>query len=289
MKNTYAFIKVSRDLIILYLFFATISALPRFRFGDLNSSLDIFLNDLKMYTYNLLHGSFGTYIKGVDERGLLQDILPFAWRSFRLLFISLLVATIISIMFGVFLYAYRKKDRFINGFLGVLNSIPDFILILLLQLLAVSINLTIGKSIFRITSFGEYDALLLPLISLTIIPMVYFTKEIIDHIAYISTEEYIRTALSKGLSKWAVISRHVLTNLIPYLRADLIKVISISIGNLFIVEYLYSLKGITSFMFSYQQFQVWMTGFLFLSVIFVVIYMLLQLLFNLIRRLVVGE
>lgn len=282
-------LKVSRDLIILYLFFALISALPSVRFGNLSNSIDYFLSNLQMYTYNLLHGSFGTYLKGVDERGLLQDMLPFAWRSFRMLFISLLVATLISIMFGIFLSAYRKKDRFINGFLGILNSIPDFIFVLLLQLIAVTINLKIGKSIFRITSFGEYDAILLPLISLIIIPMVYFTKEIMDHITYISTEEYIRTALSKGLSKWNVISQHVLTNLIPYLKADLIKVISISIGNLFIIEYLYSLKGITSFMFSYQQFQVWMTGFLFLSLIFIVIYLLLQLLLNFIRRLVVGE
>lgn len=289
MKITYKILKISRDLIILYLFFAIISALPRVGFGDISNSIDYFLSNLQMYTYNLLHGSFGTYLKGVDERDLFQDILPFAWRSFRLLFVSLLVATLISIMFGIFLSAYRKKDRFINGFLGILNSIPDFILILLLQLTAVTINLKVGKSIFRITSFGENDAILLPLISLIIIPMVYFTKEIMDHIAYISTEEYIRTALSKGLSKWTVVSQHVFTNLIPYLKADLIKVISISIGNLFIVEHLYSMKGITSFMFSYQQFQVWMTGFLFLSLIFIIVYIFLQLLFKVIRRLVVGE
>lgn len=289
MNIIYKIFRISRDIIILYIFFAVISALPTIRLGEFSNSIDYFLVNLQTYTYNLLHGSFGTYLKGVDERWLLQDIFPFVWRSFRLLFISLLVATIISIMFGIFLSAYRKKDRFINGLLGILNSIPDFIFILLLQLIAVTINLKIGKSIFRITSFGENEAILLPIISLIIIPMVYFTKEIMDHIAYISTEEYIRTALSKGLTKWNVISRHILTNLIPYLKADLIKVISISIGNLFIVEYLFSLKGITSFMFSYQQFQVWMTGFLFLSLIFVVIYLSLLLLLNLIRRLVVGE
>lgn len=296
MKHLSVILKYGIDIILLYLFFAFISVLPHVNIFEFNlvSFANLFFSNLQAYTYNLLHGDFGIYSKYFGKPGydrqIWQDMIPYALHSFKLLFISLTIATFLSVFLGTLLSLYRKKDNLINGILTILNSIPDFILILLLQWGAVFINSKLGTGTVRLSSYGENDAILLPVITLIIIPLLYFTREIVDHISIIVTEEYIRTALAKGLSKWTVVSEHIFTNLIPYLKADLIKVISISIGNLFIVEHLYSLKGITSFMFSYpKEFGLWMTGFIFLTAIFLFMYLFILLLFVILRRIVVGE
>lgn len=296
MRHLSVVLKYGIDIILLYLFFAFISVLPHVNIFEFNlvSFANLFFSNLQTYTYNLLHGDFGIYSKYFGKPGydrqIWQDMIPYALQSFKLLFISLTIATFLSVFLGTLLSLYRKKDNLINGILTILNSIPDFILILLLQWGAVFINSKLGTGTVRLSSYGENDAILLPVITLIIIPLLYFTREIVDHISIIVTEEYIRTALAKGLSKWTVVSQHIFTNLIPYLKADLIKVISISIGNLFIVEHLYSLKGITSFMFSYpKEFGLWMTGFIFLTAIFLFMYLFILLLFVILRRIVVGE
>ncbi len=295
MKYVYKTLKFVGSIIILYLFFSIIAVLPainlmHFKIGEFAK---YYFHQIYTYTMNLFHGSFGEYSLGqyskVRFRAISADILSYFWNSFKLLGIGLLLGTLVSIIAGTFLSVYRKYEKVFSLILMIFNSIPDFIFILILQMLVVFINKRFFFTGIKISSFRDEQAILLPIIAMTTIPMVFFIKEIMNHTSSIITEEYIRTALSKGLSRLAIIKQHVYSNLILYFKGDLIKVISIAIGNLFIIEHLFSIKGITRFMFNIIQFPVWMTSLLFLTVIFIVMYYGLLLILYGFRRLLTGE
>ena len=291
-KTLYKVLFYGKNILFLYLFFALLSLLSEIqilRQEGFYSSLKIYYENIINYSLHLIQGDFGTYLTGVRVRSINQDIWPYIWGSVKILSVSLFIGTIFSLILGIKFSVNRKRNKILQNILTLLISTPDFILILFLQMTVVFFNYKTGYSFIRIASLRENEAILLPIISMTVIPMVFFIKEIMNHTSSIITEEYIRTALSKGLTKWLIIKHHVLSSLILYLRADLLKVISISISNLFIIEHLFNIRGITRFMFHWNQYSVWLTGFIFLAIIFVALYLSMLLFLKGVRRYIIGE
>src|SRR5699024_11970577 len=72
---------------------------------------------------------------------------------------------------------------------------------------------------------------------------------------HVLMEDYVLMAKSKGLKKSTIIAQHVIRNVLPYLKADLHGVLAIMMGNLFIVEYLFNIHGVTKFIFSDAVYQ----------------------------------
>ncbi|OOP68311.1 ABC transporter permease, partial [Heyndrickxia oleronia] len=100
---------------------------------------------------------------------------------------------------------------------------------------------------------------------------------------------YIRTAVGKGLSRPYINSRHVLKNLIPYLTGDIKKAISLTIGNLFIIEYLFNIRGLTIFIFSDYEFQKVVFSLLILFAIAAICYLSIKIFFILIEKVIIHE
>lgn len=293
MKNNMIhFLRYGRDIILLYLFFSFIaffSQLPDLQISDITFLFKEYFSHLYYYSINLFHGDFGTYYMGRRERIIIDDITIYTWNSMKLLIISSILTILISLTIGIFSSINKKSSRVNDKIITLLNSIPDFIFILILQVIVVAINKAIGVNIINIASFGESEAFLLPLLTMVIIPSIYLIRGVINDTSTIITEDYIRTALAKGLSKGAIVKQHVISNLIPIIKSDMVKVLSISIGNLFIVEYLFNIRGITSFLFEWNQYAVWMTGFLILAIMYIIIYFVLCIILVFIKRILVGE
>jgi len=97
-------------------------------------------------------------------------------------------------------------------------------------------------------------AVLLPIITLIIIPLLYAVKALNEKTKDVLTQDYILTAIAKGVKKKDIYLYHVTTNVTPYLKADLHKILAIMISNLFIVEYIFNLNGITALFFQTQAY-----------------------------------
>ncbi len=201
----------------------------------------------------LASGSLGTYFVGPTEREISQDIFSFAEESFLLLLSSLLIATIISILFGVFLYRFRWM-RQVNRFFEILGTIPDFVLILIFLLGAITFYKWTDIRLITLSPFGNQSNKWFPVFVLSIGPTLYLLKVVNQTYFKICGEDYIRTAVAKGLNIWHILFHHVFTNVKPFLLSDLKKVIAITLSNLFIVEYLLNVPGITRFIFGQYQF-----------------------------------
>jgi len=200
------------------------------------------------FLQGLFNGSSYYYMEGQRELYFFQSVGGYFLTSFIYLLIAGVFVIILSIIFGIWLW--RRSEKGLNTIMGFIGVIPDFILVFLLQLLVVYIYEATGLKTVRVASSNmDEPAIILPLVTMFILPFVYLVRSLSEKSFDVLTEDYIRTALSKGFRKRHIYLFHVTPNVIPYLKADLHKVVSIMVGNLFIIEYLYNNKGLTSMLF----------------------------------------
>ena len=91
---------------------------------------------------------------------------------------------------------------------------------------------------------GNYRKMVLPIISLSVLPAAYIARVTRASMLEVLRQDYVRTARSKGLRERAVILRHTVKNaLIPVLTI-LGPLFAILITGSFIIESIYAIPGI---------------------------------------------
>ncbi len=231
-------------------------------------------------------GSLGTYYLGRNEREISEDILPFAISSFELLFLSVIISVIISILFGLFLH----RNRFVGlvqRILDVISTIPDFILILFSMVLAISFYKLTDIRLITLSPTSDAANNWFPTMILTLGPTIFLLRVVVLKYGQIAGEDYIKTALAKGLNVRHIQLHHVYKNIKPYLLADLKKAIAITVANLFIVEYSLNVVGLTRFIFTKgggYQFNSSVMGLMGIILLSITVYLLVRLFLYLFER-----
>lgn len=239
----------------------------------------------------LASGSLGTYYAGETEREIGKDILPFALQTFELLFVSVLISVVVSLLFGLFLQRFGVV-RLFQRVLDTVSTVPDFILILFSIVVAVSFYKLTNIRIITLSPASDAANNWFPLTVLSIGPTIFLLKIVSMKYAQIGGEDYIKTALAKGLGIWHVLLHHVFKNILPFLLADLKKAIAITVANLFIVEYTLNVVGLTRFIFSKfspYQFHAAVMGLMGIILLSIVVYLLIRGLLYLFERAVVFK
>lgn len=163
--------------------------------------------------------------------------------------------SVLALTFLLGIWFWKVNERFFGKVISLLGILPDFILILLLQLFVTIVYKNFGIKLAKVASFDSNDtAVLLPIITLIIIPLLYAVKALNEKTKDVLTQDYILTAIAKGVKKKDIYLYHVTANVTPYLKADLHKILAIMISNLFIVEYIFNLNGITALFFQTQAY-----------------------------------
>lgn len=170
---------------------------------------------------NFLQGNFGHSF--IDLSDVRSDIGTRLVNTLVLSGISLIISAIISIPLGV-ISAVKKDsplDRFITGFSFLGLSIPVFWLgVMLMVLFSVKLRLLPAGGMFTIgTGFSLTDRvehLILPVFTLSVLNLASLTQYTRSSMVGVLSEDYVRTARSKGLRNAVVVYRHALRNaLIP--------------------------------------------------------------------------
>jgi peptide/nickel transport system permease protein len=173
-----------------------------------------------LWLRHLLAGNLGFSWKlNQSVASLLGTHLP---KTIFLVGISTILALVLAVPVGVIQAVRRNKfiDHFFNGFSTVFYAMPAFLLgILLILVFAIKIPIfppegPQGEGVGVV--FTNFNALILPIISLTLITLALFSRYMRSSVLDNLTEDYVRTAKAKGASERRVLIRHVLRNsLIP--------------------------------------------------------------------------
>ncbi|MFD2445815.1 ABC transporter permease subunit [Bacillus sp. CGMCC 1.16607] len=219
----------------------------------------------------LSSGSLGTYHLGGQERQISVDIRNNFFTSLSIMIVGVNVAVFVSLLFGIFVSRFRVT-KIVNVFLNILAIIPDFIIIIFSLLIAVNIYKATGVRIISLRPDAGALNIWFPMLLVGIAPTLYLFKLIAVKYYQISGEDYIRTAIAKGMRINYINFQHVYKNIEPFIVAELTKIVSLSIGNMFIIEYLLNVPGITKFIFLSQQVQPITIGLFSMLIISLIVY-----------------
>lgn len=154
---------------------------------------------------------------------------------------AMIIAIFISVPLGI-ISAIKKGtiiDIFATGFSVLGKAIPNFWLgIMLILVFSVSLKL------LPVSGSGSYYHLILPAIALGTGLSAEITRLIRSNLIEILSQDYIRTARSKGLSSWKVIVVHAFRNsLVPVITVTFLQA-STLIGGSIITEVIFSWPGL---------------------------------------------
>ena len=192
------------------------------------------------YMQSLLHGDFGVSLKnGREIKEIIHESFPI---SCRLGLSAVTLALILGTIFGSLAALLRNKwpDRVIIFFSTLFTAVPSFVLATLL-LLVFSIKLG-WVPVWSVDNTNY----LLPVIALSAYPMAYTTRLAKTSMLDALSQDYIRTAKAKGVSKYKIIFKHALRNsLLPIITYAGPEIAYIITGSM-VVETVFTVGGIGS-------------------------------------------
>ena len=193
-----------------------------------------------LYMGGILRGDFGVSLKtGREITAIIGESFPI---SARLGVSAMVVALILGTIFGSLAALTRNRlpDRVIVFFSTLFTAVPSFVLATLL-LLVFCIRLQ-WVPVWSATSQNY----VLPVIALAAYPMAYITRLSKTSMLDALSQDYIRTARAKGVSRFKMIFKHALRNsLIPVITYAGPQIAYIITGSM-VIETIFTIGGLGS-------------------------------------------
>ena len=201
--------------------------------------------------YPYLRESFQKNGKKVSE--VISETLP---NTAILALFAISIAIIVGIIFGILSAVY--KDTWFDRVIAIIStfgmSIPSFFSAILFAwlfgfVLQEYTGLEMTGSLYVVDDFGEqisiqWKNLILPAIVLGIRPLAVIIQLMRNSLLEVLSQDYIRTAKAKGLTKYQVIKSHALKNALnPVITAVSGWFASMLAGAVF-VEYIFNWNGL---------------------------------------------
>ena len=232
-----------------------------------------------LYLQGILHGDFGVSLKnGREITAIIGESFPI---SARLGVAAMIVALFLGTVFGstAALMRNRIPDRVIVFFSTLFTAVPSFVLAsLLLLVFCIKLGLV---PVWSSTSQNY----VLPVIALAAYPMAYITRLSKTSMLDALSQDYIRTARAKGVSRFKMIFKHALRNsLIPVITYAGPQIAYIITGSM-VVETIFTIGGLGSKFVSAinnRDYTLIMATTIFLATLVVVANMICDLLYKLV-------
>jgi peptide/nickel transport system permease protein len=200
------------------------------------------------YLNNLLHGNLGySYVENQSVASLFAER---AARSAYLSGISLLFAVIIAVPLGIFQAIRRNSigDNVLSTAAFVLYAMPVFFLgLILIQLFSYSFPIfgfEASQSTSVWTVIGDWHDMTLPIATLTLITVAFFSRYQRSSAIDVLGQDYIKVARAKGLPERLVMARHLVRNAsLPMVTLIGLSIPLLLAGNL-ITESLFNYQGL---------------------------------------------
>lgn len=192
------------------------------------------------YFKNLIKGDLGISFKHLDT-----SVNELIYRGFpvsaKVGSVAVISALLIGLPLGIISATMRGKwmdwASMIFATIGI--SIPSFVIaVLLLYLFAVVLKLL---PTFGISTWKHY---ILPVAGLSLGPIAYITRLTRSSMLEVMCQDYIRTARSKGVHEFFVVTKHALKNSIIPVVTYLGPLVAALLTGSFVIERLFSLPGI---------------------------------------------
>jgi peptide/nickel transport system permease protein len=220
-------------------------------------NLPILLRDLTFDTKGYINGFKDLAVKIFTlsdltydgEHEMLPAVIDRYFLSMKTLSISFIAALAMAFLLSylIVLFFEKKKD-YILSFIEIIRSVPDVLWMFLLQVFFIWIFKAYGIKLVQTVSLGaDNQAVLLPLISLSLPIFLFLTQIIVLKIFEELDKQYVTFAKSKGLSYLYLLNIHVIRNIRQDLLGHFKTIIWMMLSTLVMVEYVFNMDGLMLF------------------------------------------
>jgi peptide/nickel transport system permease protein len=161
------------------------------------------------YLGRALHGDLGrSYIRRESVTALILGRFP---ATALLASSAMVVSLLLGIALGILAAVYRERalDNVLLVLALALVSLPVFWLGTMLLVVA-----ALYVRALPLGGFGDWKSLILPTLTLALGTAGYYSRILHTNLVDAMDQEYVRTAMGKGLSRTAAIGKHALANAI---------------------------------------------------------------------------
>lgn len=196
-----------------------------------------------IYLSRLVGGDLGVSYKYVNRtvRDILSEAIPV---SVQLGFTALVLAILIGIPLGTLAAVNRGTWLDVTAMListaGI--SVPGFVIGAFLIFI-----FGIWLKVLPVALWESPWHMVLPSLTLAFSPAAYLARLTRASLLEVLEKDWVRTARSKGLSRWSTIIKHALRNALVPVVTVLGPLTAILITGSFVVEYLYAIPGMGRF------------------------------------------
>lgn len=196
------------------------------------------------YMFGVVQGDLGiSYRQRVPVFDLLLERLG---NSIILAVPALILAIMVSIPVGVLSAMYRNSliDNVARGFAMIGQAAPNFwVGIMLILIFGVTLGWLPPSGRGGDGFFESLRYMIMPVFTLSLLTMAYLTRMMRGAILELQGQDFVRTARAKGLSKFNVMTRHVVRNaMLPYVTVGGLQLGSLISGSM-VVESVFSWPG----------------------------------------------
>ncbi|WBW50764.1 ABC transporter permease [Peptoniphilus equinus] len=195
-----------------------------------------------LYLKNIIRGDFGESMKSNTET--VNEMIARAFPvSVRLGLQALVWALIFGPLLGALAALYQNKfPDYLSMIIAIIGiSVPSFIMgTLLIQ--------TVGRGTgLPLSGWGTFKHTIMPSIALCMMPTAQIARLMRSSMLEVLSQDYIKTATSKGISKAMVILRHAVRNSILPIVSILGTITADLLMGSFVVEKIFGIPGLGRF------------------------------------------
>ena len=200
-----------------------------------------------LYLWNVLHFDFGfSYqYEGKTVTSLILEGWPYTATLGTLAFL-LIVPVGIALCVLAALRQNTRVDYATMGFATVAASFPNFVIgaMMVVVFSVLFYQWTGGSFYLPASNFGLDDHLVLPVITLALLPIAYTARLTRASTLETLRQDFVRTAWAKGLSERLVVIKHVLKNSLIPVVTTLGPTFAFLVTGSVIVEQVFNIPGI---------------------------------------------
>ncbi|RTE09626.1 ABC transporter permease subunit [Paenibacillus whitsoniae] len=199
-----------------------------------------------------LHGDFGTYRDPYTRKevAIAHGIPQMLLKTCKYFVPGLLLAIVLSILAAMWAALFRRAGNLLDGLQALLVGVPDFFLIVLIQLGAVYATKLLGHYVLLVVQVGNRTPFLIPFLTIALIPSVTIYGTLRLAILREMGQDYVVTALAKGLTRGEVLIKHVLRNVMEDVLAILPKATTLALASMAVAEAICGITGLGGFIVS---------------------------------------
>ncbi|MCL2124718.1 MAG: ABC transporter permease [Oscillospiraceae bacterium] len=243
----------------------------------LNDSLPVrYVN----YISNILKGDFGKSFR--TKRPVMTEIMTRFPYSLMLVFISLILAVFIGIPLGIYAATHQyswKDNAAIFGSLFCVSMPGFWFALMLIQLLCVKLG------ILPVAGVDKWQGWILPSLTGALGFAATIARQMRSNLLEVIRQDYITTARAKGQTELKVLYRHALKNAVIPVIMIVGGIFGMAMGGSMISEVIFSIPGLGSYTLSAlsaRDYPVIQTSVFFMSALFAVVLLLIDLAFALV-------